>query len=157
MFPGMCGSGEEPPLPSRPKWQHPELRPKLQYIEHASRRLARAIAYAMAIRREGLRDDQGRQNRIETAGELLLTIAATAWYAEQQERTLRYPEAWELANDIFRSARAHFAKTAQEIVRNQDERSTDIGRRALGNRYPFLSNGIIARGLRDYEPKSKDG
>ena len=145
------------PLPSRPKWQHPELRPKLQYIEHASRRLARAIAYAMAIRREGLRDDQGRQNRIETAGELLLTIAATAWYAEKQERTLRYPEAWELANDIFRSARAHFAKTAQEIVRNQDERSTDIGRRALGNSYPFLSNGIIARSLRDYDLKPPDG
>ena len=58
----------------------------------ASRRLARAIAYAMAVRREGLRDDQGRQNRIELAGEHLLTIAATAWYAEKQERTAGHRE-----------------------------------------------------------------
>jgi alkylation response protein AidB-like acyl-CoA dehydrogenase len=145
------------PLPSRPTWQHPELRPKLRYIEHASRRLARAIAYAMALRREALRDDQGRQNRIETAGEHLLTIAATAWYAEKQERTLGYPEVWELANDIFRSARAHFEKTAQEIVRNQDDGITGIGKKALGNSYPFLTSGIIARCLRDYEPKATDG
>jgi hypothetical protein len=144
------------PLPDQPTWQHPELRPKLRYIEHASRRLARAIAYAMALRRQALRDDQGRQNRIETAGEHLLTMAATAWYAEKQERTLGYPEVWELANAIFRSARAHFEKTAQEIVRNQDDRITDIGKKALGNSYPFLTSGIIARGLRDYEPKATD-
>jgi hypothetical protein len=119
--------------------------------------LARAIAYAMAIRREALRDDQGRQNRIETAGELLLTIAATAWYAEKQERTVGSPKVWELANDIFRSAQTQFEKTAREIVRNHDERSTGIGNRALRNSYPFLSSGIIARSLRDYEPKRTDG
>jgi hypothetical protein len=145
------------PLPSRPTWQHPELRPKLQYIEHASRRLARVIAYAMALRREALRDDQGRQNRIETAGEHLLTIAATAWYAEKQERALGYPKVWELANAVFRSARAHFEKTAEEIVRNQDDGITDIGKKAVGNSYPFLTSGIIARGLSDYEPKATDG
>jgi alkylation response protein AidB-like acyl-CoA dehydrogenase len=145
------------PLPSRSAWQHPELRPKLRYIERASRRLARAIAYAMAIRREALRDDQGRQNRIETAGELLLTIASTAWYAEKQERTVGSPKVWELANDIFRSAQTQFEKTAREIVRNHDERSTGIGNRALRNSYPFLSSGIIARSLRDYEPKRTDG
>ena len=145
------------PLPSRATWQHPELRPKLRYIEQASRQLARAIAYAMAIRREALRDDQGRQNRIEAAGELLLTIAATAWYAEKQERTLGSPEAWELANEIFRNARVHFETTAREIIRNHDDGSTNIGTRALGNSYPFLSNGIIARSLSDYEPKAVDG
>ena len=145
------------PLPSRPQWQHPKLRPTLQYIEGAARRLARAIAYAMAIRREALRDDQGRQNRIETAGELLLTIAATAWYAEKQERTLGSPDVWELANNIFRSGRARFEQTAREIVRNQDVEITDVGRRALGNSYPFLSSGIIARRLSDYEPTASDG
>jgi hypothetical protein len=111
----------------------------------------------MAIRREALRDDQGRQNRIEAAGELLLTIAATAWYAEKQERTLGSPEAWELANEIFRNARVHFETTAREIIRNHDDGSINIGTRALGNSYPFLSNGIIARSLSDYEPKAVDG
>lgn len=144
------------PLPSGPTWQHSEVGPKLRYIEQASRRLARAIAYAMAIRREALRDDQGRQNRIEAAGEQLLAIAATVWYAEKQERTLRTPKVWELANDIFRNTRAQFEKTAQEIVRNHDDGLTDIGRRALADSYPFLSSGIIARSLSDYAARATD-
>jgi alkylation response protein AidB-like acyl-CoA dehydrogenase len=141
------------PLPSQAKWQHPELRSKLRYIEHASRRLARAIAYAMAIRREALRDDQGRQNRIEMAGEYLLTIAATAWYAEKLERTAGHREVWELADEIFRHAQEQFEQTTREIVRNEDGIITDLGRQAVNGKYSFLSKGIVERSLNDYLPK----
>lgn len=141
------------PLPSHPTW-HGEVRPKLRYIERASRQLARAIAYAMAIRREALRDDQGRQNRIELAGEHLLTIAATAWYAEKQERTAGHREVWELADEIFRHAQNQFEQTTREIVRNEDVIITDLGRQAVNGRYSVLSKGIVERSLTDYLPKS---
>jgi len=142
------------PLPSPLKWQHPELRSKLRYIERASRHLARAIAYAMAIRREALRDDQGRQNRIEMAGEHLLTIAASAWYAEKQERTAGHREVWELADETFRHARKQFKQAAREIIHNQDEIIAGIGRRAAHGKYSFLSTGIVERNLTDYIHKS---
>lgn len=135
-------------LPSR--FRHPKLRSKLLYIEAASRRLARAIFHAMALRQAALRDDQGRQNRIETAGEDLLTIAASAWYAEKQERTIGHREAWELADEIFRTAREHFQMTTHEIVCNQDASLTGIGKRSLDGSYPLLSKGIIQRSLNDY-------
>ena len=58
----------------------------------------------------GVRDDQGRQNRIEMAGEYLLTIAATSWYAERLERTAGHAEAWGLADEIFYHAQEQFEK-----------------------------------------------
>jgi hypothetical protein len=142
------------PLPSRLTWQHDGVRPKLRYIERASRRLARAIAYAMALRREALRDDQGRQNRIELAGEHLLTIAATSWYAEKQERTAGHREGWELADEIFRHAQEQFEQTTREIVHNEDGFIADLGRQAVNGKYSFLSKGIVERNLNDYVPKS---
>jgi alkylation response protein AidB-like acyl-CoA dehydrogenase len=151
--PWYLGLWRRTPLPSGHAWQHAKLRPKLGYIESASRRLARAIASAMAIRREALRDDQGRQNRIATAGELLLTIAATTWHAERQERAGKHREVWDLADEIFRHAQEQFERTAREIVHNEDRIIASIGRRAADGTYSFLSTGIIERGLNDYPRK----
>jgi hypothetical protein len=80
------------PLPSRPDLGDPRLRGRLHYVEVMSRRLARAILYAMILGRAKLRDDQGRQNRIEAVGEDLLAIAATALAAERGKRTAGHPE-----------------------------------------------------------------
>ncbi len=143
------------PLPSRLEMQHPKVRPKLLYVEQASRRLARAILYAMAIHREALRDDQGRQNRIEAVGEDLLTIAASALYAERQERTAGRPEGWDLADEVFRNARERIDRNIREIIRNRDGIVTAIGKSALSGKYPWLSSGIIGRSLKDYLPKDK--
>ena len=118
-----------------------------------SRRLARAILYAMFVHRVALRDDQGRQNRIEAVGEDLLTIAATALYAESQERVHGHSEVWELADEFFRSARRHIDENIRGIIRNSDQVPTAIGTRALRGHYPSLSSGIIQRGLADYRPK----
>ena len=142
------------PLPARIEMNHPKIHPKLRYVEGASRRLARAILYAMVIRRQALQDDQGRQNRIEMAGEYLLTIAATSWYAERLERTAGHAEAWGLADKIFYHAQEEFEKAARELVRNEDGLLTDIGKQAANGQYSFLSKGIVKRNLNDFLPKS---
>lgn len=138
------------PLPSRSEFQHPQVRSKLSFVERASRRLARAIFYAMLSHRRALRDDQGRQNRIEIVGEDLLVIAATALYAERQERIDGHPESWDLAEEVFREAAQRIDHNIRELVRNRDEPVTVVGKRALGSTYPSLSDGIIRRGLHDY-------
>jgi hypothetical protein len=135
-----------------PAMRHPRVREKLIDAERASRRLARAIFYAMARHRAALRDDQGRQNRIEAVGEDLLTVAATALYAESQERLAGNRAAWELADEFFRTARERVDTAIRGLLRNNDQPITAIGQRALRGEYPSLSQGIIRRTLKDYVP-----
>lgn len=137
-------------LPARPEFQHSNVHPKLLFVERASRRLARTIFYAMLLQREALRDDQGRQNRIEMIGEDLLVIATTALYAEAQERTAGHPEVWELAEEIFREAKQPVKQLTRGLIRNQDAVVAAVGGKALGDRYPSLTSGIIQRDLEDY-------
>ncbi len=141
------------PLPDRPEMQHPKVRSELIYAERMSRRLARAIFYAIAIHRQALRDDQGRQNRLEAVGEDLLIIAGSALRADQQERTAGRPEAWDLADEVFRQASRRVERNLQEIISNRDRIPAGIGRNALSGTYPWLAGGIIGRGLNGYLPK----
>jgi alkylation response protein AidB-like acyl-CoA dehydrogenase len=143
-------------LPARPECLHPRVRPKLLYVERASRRLARRIFSAMLRYRERLRDDQGRQNRIEAVGEDLFTIAATALYAGNQERKYGRPESWELADEFYRQAKLRVEHHLRELLSNTDHRSSAIGQRALRGGYAWLSDGIIRRALADYVPRRKD-
>ncbi len=143
------------PLPPRAEARHARVRPKLLFVERAGRRLARAILYAMAIHREGLRDDQGRQNRIEMVGEDLLTVAATALHAEALERVHGHGEAWDLADEFSRHATQRIQANIAQIVRNDDPIPTAVGRRALRGDYAPLTRGTIQRGLKDYVPKDK--
>ncbi len=137
-------------LPPRQEFQHSNVRPKLLFVERASRRLARTIFYAMLLHREALRDDQGRQNRIEMIGEDLLIIAATALYARAHERTAGHPEVWGLAEESFREARRRVDYNIRQLIRNQDASAAAIGGKALRGEYPSLSRGIIRRNLHDY-------
>jgi hypothetical protein len=143
------------PLPARSELQHPRVRSKLLFVGHASRRLARTTFYAMLLHRQALRDDQGRQNRIEMIGEDLLVIAATALYAEAQERTALHPEVWDLAEESFREARQRVEHNIKELIRNQDTAVTTVGEKALSGTYPSLSGGIIRRGLHDYSRQDR--
>ncbi len=137
-------------LPSRPEFHHPNVRSKLIFVERASRRLARTIFYAMLLHRQALRDDQGRQNRIEMIGEDLLVIATTALYAEAQVQTAADPELWELVEECFREATQRVEQDLKGLIRNQDSMVAAVGERALSGRYPSLISGIIRRDLQDY-------
>lgn len=137
-------------LPLRPEFHHPKGRSKLLFVERTSRRLARTIFYTMLLHRQALRDDQGRQNRIEMIGEDLLVIAATALYAEAQERTAARPEVWDLAEECFREAQYRIEQNIQELIRNQDRVVASVGGKALSGRYDSLTSGIIRRNLQDY-------
>jgi hypothetical protein len=137
-------------LPPRLELEHPKVRSKLLFVERTSRRLARTIFYAMLLHRAALRDDQGRQNRIEMIGEDLLVVAATALYAEAQERTAGHPEVWDLAEESFREATQRVEQNMRELIRNRDMGMTDVGRKTLSGTYPSLSGGIIGRNLQDY-------
>jgi alkylation response protein AidB-like acyl-CoA dehydrogenase len=147
-------------LSDRPEMRHARVRAMLKYAERASRRLARVIFYAMVRHREALRDDQGRQNRIEAVGEDLLAIAATALHAESQERAGGDATGWVLAEECFRQARLRIDQAIHGLIRNDDQDATRLGGRVLSGGFPWLSDGIVRRGLNDYTgplPGSRGG
>jgi hypothetical protein len=143
-------------LPSRPECRHPEVRSVLRSVEGNSRRLARAVFYAMVTHREALRDDQGRQNRIESVGEDLLAMAAAALRAESDERMAGRREHWELVETFAAAARQRIERNIKGLRCNRDERLAVIGQRAAASGYPSLSDGIVRRGLSDYSPKKTE-
>src|SRR5207244_5437563 len=106
------------PLPDREEFRRREVSEKLLCAERVSRRLARTILYAMARYREALRDDQGRQNRIEEIGEDLLTLAATALHAEALHRAHGDGHVWDLADEFFREAVTRIDANLARLFRN---------------------------------------
>jgi len=104
--------------------------------------------------RQALRDDQGRQNRIEAVGEDLLLIAVTSLYAEEQQRTTGRAEVWDLAQEVFGQAKSRVKQQIRELIFNHDAPVTIIGRKALSGTYPSLSKGIIERNLEDYRVRA---
>ena len=137
-------------LPSHALFQHARVRSYLLFVERMSRRLARAVFYALLRQRQAFRDDQGRQNRIEAVGEDLLLIAVTGLYAEEQQQGLGQKEVWDLAQEVFAEARLRIKGHIRELLWNQDTPVTVLGTKALGGTYPSLSKGIIERNLEDY-------
>ena len=138
------------PLPDREDLRRRKVVEKLLYAERTSRRLARTILYAMVRYREALRDDQGRQNRIEEVGEDILTIAATALHAEALHRAQGDGRVWDLADELFREAVTRIDANIAGLIRNDDHQPAAVGQRALRSQYPSLSGGIIQRSLGDY-------
>ncbi len=142
-------------LPRRPEFEHPKVGATLRYLERASRKLARTVLYAMAQHREALRDDQGRQNRIEMAGEELLTMAAAILHAQSLEQTTGRKDGWDLAGEYCRAARARVRQSIKGILHNDDAYSAETGRQALRSGYTWLSHQAIRRGLQDYPSRPK--
>jgi len=138
-------------LPSRPEFRHPRVRTKLRFVERASRRLARVMLYCVAWHRQALRDDQGRQNRIESIGEDLAMIAAVALYAESHGGTAGFSDVWDLADEVFREAAVRVKHQIRALIANKDARPTRLGIQALLGTYPTLSEGIVRRSLQDYK------
>src|SRR2546422_603515 len=148
--PRYLGLWKRTPLPDREEFRRREVSEKLLCAERVSRRLARTILYAMARYREALRDDQGRQNRIEEIGEDILTIAATALHAEALRRAQGDGHVWDLADEFFREAVTRIDANIAGLLRNDDHQPAAVGQRALRSQYPSLSGGIIQRSLDDY-------
>lgn len=136
-------------LPSQGLLQHPKVRSHLRFVERASRRLARSVLYTMLWHRQALRDEQGRQSRIEMVGEDLLLIAVTSLYAQQQQRAAG-TGVWDLAEEVFREASLRVKHQIRELLLNHDTPPTILGTKALSGIYPSLSKGIIERNLEDY-------
>jgi alkylation response protein AidB-like acyl-CoA dehydrogenase len=142
-------------LPSNSRFQHARVRSHLRFVEHASRRLARAMFYSMVWFRQALRDDQGRQNRIEAVGEDLLLIAVTSLHAEEQQQKAGRTEVWDLAEEVFDEASSRVTQQIRELLSNNDAPVSAVGRKTLKGTYPFLSHGIIERNLEDYRARGK--
>ena len=105
---------------------------------------------------ERLRDDQGRQTRIETAGEDLLMIATSALWAASSVRKDTDKSVWNLVDYFVTEARSRIDCAINELRgRNKDEVVAAIGQQATSGDYAWLSQGIIPRGLRDYLPTSQ--
>lgn len=134
------------PISSRSEFQTHKLHNALKYVEQTSRQLARKIFYAMLLKRENMRDDQGRQNRIDIVGEELFTIIATALHAQN----LNQEYAWQLADENFRFSKKLIRRTLYELLHNDDKFAQRLGIKALSGDYNELNKGIIKRGLNDY-------
>jgi hypothetical protein len=145
-------------LPDRTEFRHPRVAHLLGYVERSSRRLAGAIFWAMVRHGDQLRDDQGRQNRIETVGEDLLTITTSALWASSQEHANADGQVWELVEHFAAGASLRIDRAIDELRgRNTDQKVATIGQQAVGGDYAWLSHGIIPRGLRDYLPVAVGG
>jgi alkylation response protein AidB-like acyl-CoA dehydrogenase len=145
-------------LPDRFEFCHPRISPLLRYVERSSRLLAGAVFWAMVRQGEQLRDDQGRQNRIESVGEDLLAIATSALWASSLERRYADEQGWELVEHFAAGARLRIDRAIDELRgRNNDQTVATIGQQAVGGNYAWLSHGIIPRGLREYLPAAIGG
>ena len=145
-------------LPDRIEFHHPKVAHLLAYVERSSRRLAGAVFWAMIRQGEQLKDDQGRQNRIESVGEDLLAIATSALRASSLERGNADEPVWELVEHFAAGARLRIDRAIDEIRgRNSDQTVATIGQQAVGGNYAWLSKGIIPRSLRDYLPAGVGG
>ena len=133
-------------------FRHPRAIEKYTYIERMSRKLARRTFYAMLIKRQAMKDDQGRQNRIECVSEELFTIAAMTLYAAKLEQTY----AWELCDEFFRRSKKRIDQHLKELIVNDDEKRAQVGRKAFSQEYSLLSKGIIERGLMDYSEREDE-
>ncbi len=136
-------------LPPGPLFHHPKVRSGLRCVERASRRLARAVFYALLWQRQAFQDDQGRQNRIEAVGEDLLVITVTSLHAEARQRETGQA-VWDLADEVLGEAGARVKRHIRELLFNDDKRTTAVGTKALTGSFPSLSAGIIERNLEDY-------
>ena len=84
---------------------------------------------------------------------VLLIIAAAALWAEWQYSREGDPRVWDLADEVFHTARERIDRMIPEIIHNDDPVAASVGKRAFLGQYPFLNHGIIQRGLVDYIPK----
>ena len=140
-------------LPDRTEFHHPKVAQLLRYVEYSSRRLASAIFWAMVRYGEQLRDDQGRQTRMEQIAEHLLIIAIVALEAASPVYTKSGEHNWELVDRLAAEAKGQVDGAIAELRgRNQDHTVASIGRQGLEGSYGWLSQGIIQRSLRDYLP-----
>lgn len=140
-------------LPDRTEFHHPKVRQLLSFVEQSSRRLACAIFWAMVRHGEQLRDDQGRQTRIEMIGEDLLTIATAALEASSPARVNSDEPVWDLVDHFVADAQVRIDLAISELRgHNGDDVVTTIGQHTVGGNYAGLSHGIIPRGLRAYLP-----
>jgi alkylation response protein AidB-like acyl-CoA dehydrogenase len=145
-------------LPDRAEFHHPKVRQLLRYVEQSSRRLACAIFWAMVRHGEQLRNDQGRQARIETIGEDLLTIATVALEASSLARVNADEQVWDLVDHFVADATVQIDRAISELRgHNGDDVPTTIGQHTVRGTYAWLSHGIIPRGLRDYLPAAVGG
>src|SRR5437870_833399 len=102
-------------LPDRTEFHHQKVAQLLGYVEHSSRRLACAIFWAMVRHGEHLRDDQGRQTRIETIGEDLLTIATATLEASSLARVNTDEQVWDLVDHFFADAKVRIDRAIREL------------------------------------------
>lgn len=137
-------------LPVCREFQHPDGRAMVRYVERTSRRLARHIFFILLRWREGFRDEQAVQSRIEQIGEDLLIILATAIRAAQQAGTEQAKQGWELAHLLYLQARSRIENAFQGLGAQADRSAGQVGSRALKGGYPGLTEGVIHRGLEDY-------
>ncbi len=145
-------------LPDRTEFHDPKIVQLLGYVEHSSRRLASAIFWAMVRHGEALRDDQGRQTRIEMIGEDLLTIATAALEASSLTRVNADEQVWDLVGHAVAEAKLRIDRAIGELSGgNKDHAIATVGRQAVGGDYAWLSHGIISRCLRDYRPSVVGG
>src|SRR5262245_3537738 len=123
-------------LPDNAEFRHPKVAQLLAYVEYSSRRLASSIFWAMVRHGEELRDDQGRQTRMELIGEQLLTIATVALAAASPVHAKSGEHIWGLVDRYAAGAKVQVDRAIAELRgHNEDDMIASVGRQGTEGAY----------------------
>ena len=134
----------ESPLDGQAK---PVFAKQLGYVARTSRRLARALFYALLRHGPGLEKEQLLLGRFVDIGAELFAITATCLRAEPMLRDSDRPDAreplLELVHFFCRTARRRIAQKFQAIHRNEDGESHRLAGRILAGELAGLDTGMV--------------
>ena len=122
----------------------------LRYVDRTSRRLARSIFYCMIRFGAGLEKRQAVLARIVEIGAECFMMTASCVYARKlvtQTPGDRSPE--ELADLFCRQARDRVAIRFSTLFRNQDAAAYRVARNAMGDRYGWLTDGVLKLAMKE--------
>ena len=128
---------------SAPKIQLPApLNQHMEYIQLASKRLARNIFHEMMKYQQKLESKQSILNRVVDIGTELFAMSATCSYAAML-RKQGQGNAVELADSFCQEARKRIEVTFKEGCCNYDRANLKIAKKILAREFEWLENEII--------------
>ncbi len=115
----------------------------LRWIDHTSRRLARAQFHLMVLNGPALEKKQALLFRCVDIGAELFAMAATCARAQRDARAGDSANAVELADLFCRDARRRVDTLFRRIRSHDDPAAYQVARGVLDRRYDWLEDGIV--------------
>ena len=122
------------------------LNKHMLFVKGATKRLARALFFKMAVHQQKLEAKQNILGRFVDIGTDLFVMSAACSYAvhlSEQQGKDQAGSPVELADLFCREARTRIARQFQDIRANQDKQSGRLAKKILADEYEWMENEII--------------